>query len=319
MLSSIAGLLLVPSYAYPLAALMLGLAAGQVWTRNWPACGSVVLASTSIGLLTMLLYSGVGAVSGWDRLLANRYVASRAAAQFWPGFRPHLYEVAAELFGPSMRWSGPVWLGLALLGGAVCWRLPPGPRRRAALLAWLLVALPIGLLAAQRVFPLARVLLYVPWAGAAWLLLVLPRQKSIRAMRPWAMPLAVGCLAGLGLLRLSLNEHQLRGAQRETIRIGQAYAWLRHAPNRRPSRVGMQAPIHELFFAHYLMLETHPNLRLASYRTPQPSGQFDFIVLTNAAAARGSRVTAPYRASYSDALVTIYTNTNPRLLPAQAR
>ena len=320
-LSSIAGLLLVPSYAYPLAALLLGLAAGFGRQQNWPALGSLLLAGMAIGLLTLLFYSPVGAVSGWDRLLANRYVAARAAAQFWPGFRPRLYEVAAELFGPSVRWSGPLWLGIALFGSAACWRMPASPRRQAALLAWLLVAVPIGLLAAQRVFPLARVLLYVPWAASLWLLLALPRQKSPGWANGWTLALALGGLMSLGLFRLYRNEAQLRGAQREARLVQQAYAWLRHAAPGQAStaRVGLQAPIHELFFAHYLLLEPRPPLRLVSYRTPQPNGPFGFIVLTHAAAASGGRVPASYQASYSDALVTIYTRSGPLRQPARAR
>ncbi|WP_345049850.1 hypothetical protein [Hymenobacter glaciei] len=313
-LSSIGGLLLVPSYAYPLAALLLGLAIGILRQRDWPAFGTLALAGAGIVLITLLLYSPVGAISGWKQLLANRYVASRASTQFWPGFRPRLYEVAAELFVPSVRLAGPLWLGTALLGGAISWRLLPGTRRQGALLAWLLLALPIGLLAAQRVFPLARVLLYVPWAGCVWLLLSLPRVKSTGPTRQWAMRLALVGTAGLGLFRIYLNEPRLRGAQRETQLVQQAYTRLQQvAPaGKRASLIGLQAPIHELFFAHYQLLEPHPPLRLVSYRTAQPNAPFDFIVLSHAAAASGNRVPSRYVASYSDALVTIYTNSVPR-------
>lgn len=317
-LSSIAGLLLVPSYAYPLAALLLGLGAGIAWEKNWPALGSLALAGVSIGLLTLLLYSPVGAVSGWERLLANRYVASRAAAQFWPGFRPRLYEVAAELFGPAVRWSGPLWLGLALLGGAIGWHGPAGPRRRAALVAWLLVVLPIALLAAQRVFPLARVLLYVPWAGGVWLLLVMPRWKSVGRARRWALGLGLGCAAGLGLYQVYLNEAGLRGAQHETYLVQQAYSWVRQAapPGTATPLVGLQAPIHELFFAHYLLTAPQPPLRLVSYRSQLPNRRFDFIILSRPAAA-ASRIPPAYVARYSDALVTIYTYLPSHQSPVQ--
>ncbi|MET4073193.1 hypothetical protein [Hymenobacter sp. UYCo722] len=318
MLSSVAGLLLVPSYVYPLVALLLGAAAGMCRDRNWPALGSLTMAGAIIGVVVVLLYSPIGAISGWDRLLANRYVTSRAAAQFWPGFRPRLYEVAAELFGLPVRVSGPLWLGIALLGGAISGRMLGGARRRAALLAWLLVALPIGLLAAQRVFPLARVLLYIPWAGGLWLMLGAPRLKSTGRARKWALPIAVAGLAGMGLHGLYLREPQRRGSQRETRLVQQAYSWLRHAvrPGSQAPVVGLQAPIHELFFAHYLALSQNPSLHLVSYRTPQPDKQYDFIVLTHAAEAAGSRVPKPYLASYSDILVTIYTNPAPRQQPA---
>ena len=317
-LSSTTGLLLVPSYAYPLTALLLGLALGICRSRAWPALGSLVLAGAAIGLLTLLLYSAVGAVSGWEQLLANRYVASRTAAQFWPGFRPRLYEVAAELITPSVRLSGPLWLGAALLGGVLGGRLPAGARRRAALLAWLLLALPIGLLAAQRVFPLARGLLYVPWAGAVWVLLAMPRYRSTGRARQWATRLTLGGVLGLGLFRLCRNEPHLRGARRETQLVQQAYDWLRRAaPGPIPYSVGLQAPIHELFFAHYLLLaEPHPAFRLVSYRTRQPDRGFDFIIITNREATTDRRPPPPYVARYSDALVTIYSQPGPHPVPA---
>ena len=319
MLSSVAGLLLVPSYAYPLAALLLGLAGGLCRDRNWPTLGSLALAALAIGLVTLLLYSPIGAVSGWDRLLANRYVAGRAGPQFWAGFRPRLYEVAVELFGQSVRISGPLWLAIALLGGVISGHMAPGERRQAALLAWLLVALPIGLLVAQRVFPLARVLLYVPWAAGVWLLLGLPRLKSTGLARQWAMPIALVSLVGLNLDSLSRRKPELRGSQRETRLVQQAFTWLRYVarPGTPAPVVGLQAPIHELFFAHYLLLQPRPALRLVSYRTQQPDRRYDYIILTHAAAAAGSRVLSPYIASYSDTLVTIYTNPTPRQQPAR--
>ena len=317
--SSVAGLLLVPSYTYPLAALQLALAVGTYRAHGWPALWCVVLAATAIGLTTLLLYSPVGTVSGWGRLLANRYVASRAASQFWPGFRPRLYEVAAELFAPSVRVSGPLWMGIAVLGGAISWQALSGFRRRAALVAWLLVALPIGLLAAQRVFPLARVLLYVPWAGSVWLLLSLPRVKIVGVAGLWATQLVLGSLVALGVYRLYLNESQLLGAQHETYLIQQAYNWLHKAAptGTTPQLVGLQAPIHELFFAHNLTGSPGPSFRLISYRTTQPPAQYDFIVLSHAAVAAGRSVPAPYFASYSDALVTIYAKPTPRRQPVR--
>ena len=313
-LSSITGLLLVPSYAYPLAALLLALAVGFFQRKDWAALGSLALAGMAVGLITMMLYSPTGTISGWHQLFANRYVTSRPAAQFWPGFRPRLYEVAAELFVPSARVSGPLWLGLALLGGTISWRLSAGLRRQAALLAWVLVALPIGLLAAQRVFPLARVLLYVPWGACVWLVLAWPRGKSTGLARQWSLRLVGGCLAGLGLFRLYLQEPQLRGSQRETALVQQAYQWLGRAaqPGSLPPMVGLQAPIHELFFAHYLALAPKQSMHLVSYRTQLPGKPYDFIVLSRAAAAAGRRIPAPYVASYSDALVTIYAKPTAR-------
>jgi hypothetical protein len=172
------------------------------------------------------------------------------------------------------------------------------------------------------VFPLARVLLYVPWAGCVWLLVAWPRGKNTRGkntgrVRPWAMRLAIMVLAGLGLFRLYWQTPGLRGLQNETYLVQQAYHWLQQTGHSRGLGpvVGLQAPIHELFFAHYLALAPHPNMRLVSYRAKKPTVFYDFIVLTHAAAATGCRVPATYVASYSDDLVTIYTHPIPHPQP----
>lgn len=152
--SSILGLFTIPTYAYPTVGLGLALAGGLGRQRQLAElCWAVAI----IGVINLLLYAPKGTISGWGQLLGNRYVATRSAVQFWPSFRAVLYETAAELFGPSLRLTGPAWLGVAALGDWTAQRmLPAGTRRQAALLAWMLLASPLLLMAVQRVYMPAR-------------------------------------------------------------------------------------------------------------------------------------------------------------------
>ena len=273
--SSILGLYTIPTYAYPLASLALGLGAGLLAQRRWPEVRALVVAGAVIVVVTLLLYAPVVAVSGWAQLTANRYVAAKTAAQFWPAFRAVLYETAAELFGPSLRLSGPAWLGAALLGAAVVRRwLPAGPTRRLGLLTWGLLALPLLLMAAQRVYAPVRVLLYLTFFGyllGALLLVRLPWRRWLVAR--WRWPLVLALVVGVAAPRLYNHQAQVRASRAETQQLQQAYRWLRAQPRlpaSAPAQVWLYAPLHELFFAHYIQqdagTDTSPGLlRLKSF------------------------------------------------------
>lgn len=310
--SSILGLYTIPTYAYPLVALGLVLAAGLGRQRRLPELFGAVFV---IATVSVLLYAPVGAVSGWDRLLSNRYVATRSAAQFWPAFRAVLYEMASDLFGPSVRLSGPAWLALALLGGgAARYWLPPGPRQRVALAAWVLLATPLLLMAVQRVYMPSRTLLYLTYAGYLLLGLLLARAGS-RAfhrfqcqLHPWRWAAIAAVVVGVGGFRLYQNQAQLRSAQHETKLFEQAYHWLRRQPRPagRPVRVWLRAPLQALFFAHYNQTTLGQGPQLVTYDAPWPAEAYDFIVLNNQFVASAASRTAAYRQVYHDQLITIY-------------
>ncbi|MCI1187548.1 hypothetical protein MON38_08965 [Hymenobacter sp. DH14] len=306
--SSILGLYTIPTYAYPLVGLGLVLAIQLTRQRRLI---ELVWASLIIGTVSLLLYAPVGAVSGWDRLLGNRYVATRSAAQFWPAFRAVLYEMGAELFGPSLRLSGPAWLGAALLGGwAARWLLPAGPRRQTAMLAWVLLATPLLLMAGQRVYMPTRALLYLTFAGYL-LLALLATRAARRATRPFGLfrwPLIVAVVLGTGGLRLYRNLPQLRYSRHETQLLTQAYQWLRQQPTPRPARVWLRAPLQALFFAHYNQTTNGPHPHLTAARNSWPGQAYDFIVLGNRFPAPAADQRAGYRLAYHDELISIYAH-----------
>ena len=306
--SSILGLYTIPTYAYPLVALGIALAVGLVCQQR---AREVLLATLLIGVVSGLLYAPVGAISGWDRLLGNRYVATRTAAQFWPSFRAVLYEMAAELFGPSLRLSGPAWLALAALGGGAAHRLvPAGPRRQTALVAWGLLATPLLLMAVQRVYVPTRALGYLTLAGYLLLaLLALPGwQRLARKLRlarlRWLLIMVV--VLGTGGYRLYRHQAQLRYARHEAQQLQQAYQWLREQPlvARRPVRVWLHAPLQALFFAHYNQLATGPRPQLTAQNTAWPAEKYDFVVLANQLPA--FTPAAGYQRAYHDQFTTIY-------------
>jgi hypothetical protein len=299
--SSVLGLYTVPSYAYPLAALELGLAAGLLGQRRWRELPTLALATAGIGLLTGVLYAPVGAVSGWEQLLGNRYVAARP--DFWPHYRAVLYETGAELFGPSLRLSGPAWLALAALGGVAAWRrLPRGPRRTLALLAWLQLLVPLLLMALQRVYAPVRTLLPLTFFGYLLVLLLLTERLRWpgRAHRLTQVLALLGAL-GLGAYRLALDQPRLQASRHETRLFRQAYAWLQRQP--RAQRIWLNAPLHELFFAHYARQQPGALRELHSGRHWPAAGRYDYLVVKNQPAYPAP---ASYRLAYHDELVHIY-------------
>lgn len=308
--SGILGLYTIPTYAYPLVGLSLALAGGLGRHRR---LAELVWAGLIIGTVSLMLYAPVGAVSGWNRLLGNRYVAMHDAAQFWPAFRAVLYETAAELFGPSLRLSGPAWLGAALLGGWAAHRLlPAGPRRQAALLAWVLLATPLLLMAAQRVYMPTRTLLYLTFAGYLLLGLLATQagQRGTRRFNRLRWPIIIVIVLGTGSFRLYRNYPQLRYAQYETRLIEQSYQWLRQQPRSpgRTTRVWLRAPLHALFFAHYNQPSAELQPLLFTRNETWPSEFFDFAVFSNRFPAPTSSQTEGYRFAYHDQLITIYAH-----------
>ena len=308
--SSILGLYTIPTYAYPLTGLLAGLGVGYLAQGRRQRLGEAVLAGVAIAMVTGLLYLPIILVSGWQQLVANRYVATHTAAQFWPTYRAVLYETAAELFGPSLRFSGPAWLAGALLGAAAVRRwLSPGTGRTLGYLAWAMLALPLLLMAGQRVYAPVRSLLYLTFFGYLLASLLFERIPMRRWLRPglrWSLVLLL--VAGTGALRLYHHQSQVQAAASETQQIEQAYQWLksRQSPTGPPARVWLAAPLHELFFAHYLSQNPQAPMVLYADGSQVPQRPCDYVVLRNDFSAAARLVGTQYHPLYHDRLVTIY-------------
>lgn len=312
--SSILGLYTIPAYAYPLAGLGLGLGGGLLVQRRWARLRALAAAGLVIVVVTGLLYAPIVMVSGWQKLASNRYVAAKSAAQFWPPFRAILYETAAELFGPTLRLSGPAWLAGALLGGwAVRRWVAAGPARIMGLLAWVLLAMPLLLMAAQRVYAPVRTLLYLTFFGyllGGLLLRRLPMRRWLAAR--WQWPVIIVTVLSIGGWRLYRHQAQVRASRYETQQLEQAYHWLNSQPAKaaQPVRVWLYSPLHELFFAHYAsQSKAKPHLQLQSGGKDGPRGAYDFVVLDNYFGATAKIISRQYQPVYHDYLVTIYQPT----------
>ena len=311
LLTSVLGFYTIPTYFYPFVGLMLGLGGGYLLRARWPELRALVVAGLVIFVITLLLYTPVIVVTGLPSLVANRYIAAKTSAQFWPPFRAVLYETAAGLFGPSLRISGPAWLGGALLGGVALrhW-VPAGPRQTLGLLAWAMLVVPIPMMTLQQVYAPLRTVLYLTFFGYLLLALLgrqwLPRR---RLPSPWRWPLIAGLVLAIGGYRLARHQGQVRASRYETQQLEQAYQWLSRQPGRpaQPRRVWLNSPIHELFFAHYALQQPHPTtLRLFSGTNQGPRQPYDFVVTDNYYPQTAGRVRARYRLVYHDYLITIY-------------
>ena len=308
--SSILGLYTIPTFAYPLASLLASLGVGFLIQRRGQNFWGLAVAGVVILAVTMLLYTPIITVSGWHQLVANRYVATKTAAQFWPSFRAILYETAAELFGPSLRLSGPAWLAGALLGAVVVRRrLPAGSKRTIGYLCWAMLAMPLLLMVVQRVYAPLRTVLYLTFFGyllAALLLLHLPVRLRLAGSIRWLLILLL--ITGVGTLRLYRHQTQVQASRAETEQLQQAYQWLQtHAGMAdQPTQVWFYAPLHELFFAHYLHQDAKLNLVLHSDGSAGPDQSYDIVVLDNFFSATAKIVRSEYHSIYHNRLVTIY-------------
>ena len=308
--SSILGLYTIPTFAYPLASLLASLGFGFLVQRRGQNFWGLAVAGVIILAVTLLLYMPIITVSGWNQLVANRYVVAKTAAQFWPSFRAILYETAAELFGPSLRLSGPAWLAGALLGAVVVRRgLPAGSKRTIGYVCWAMLAMPLLLMIVQRVYAPLRTVLYLTFFGyllAALLLLHLPIRLRLASGIRWLLILLL--ITGVGTFRLYRHQTQVQASRAETQQLQQAYQWIQtHAGMAdQPAQVWLYAPLHELFFAHYLYQDAKQNLMLHSGGSAGPDQPYDIVVLGNLFSSTAKIVRSEYHSVYHDKLVTIY-------------
>lgn len=303
--SSIIGLYTVPTYASPLAALGAGLLAAS-WQcsprwrqRFW---GQLLLAGIIIGTTTIVLYTPVGCVSGWPRLLTNRYLAPHSLAAFGRTIPAYLYEAADLVLGPPR----PALVGVAVVVGLmplVLWHA----RRRGqmlwlAWLSWALLLGPLVLMPMQRVFMPARVLVY-----ATYFLYLLATLGAAYVATWWRGRLAAWFPAGgllvLLLFRIVEISSKLPALQHDRQvedATDRAYHWLRTQPS---GAVLIGAVDYEMAFHHYAMLDRRP-LLMGSQRVAGVC--YPYLVWGKNLPSRPNWAALPYRVAYEDAQVIIY-------------
>ncbi|UOG72750.1 hypothetical protein MTX78_11495 [Hymenobacter tibetensis] len=269
--SSILGFYTIPTFLYPFLALSSGLLVGLVWQRRWLEIGHLVLAGSIVGLTTLLLYLPVLCVSGVQQLVGNHYVATMADTVFWNQYLRYLRSLADMLAGNGR--IGMVAGGaLMALGPALVWLLPR-PNKALAIVAWLLVLLPIPLMAVQQVLVPPRALLCMSYFGCvlgSLVAIALLTRLRVAAKYQLALSLLLVGAYGAYQFRRQLAPHQ--DEVREEQQMQAAYAWL---TNQGKTRVLLAAPTYELFFRHYAQQE---NRSLLLHSSPAPGQQYDYTV-----------------------------------------
>ena len=308
---SVVGLYTIPTYAGPLLALGVvlgaaGLGFGPRYRRRfWGQC---LVAGAIIGATAVALYAPVGCVSGWPRLLANRYIVSNSLATFWHQGPAHLYETANALLGPVR----PGLLGTAALLALAPLALLRDQRRpgRGQWLAWgcwVLLVTPVVLAVAQRVFVPARVLIYAVY----FLFLLAALGADFVAIRwrgrwPARVPLGLlGALLAFRVVELGTQVPALFQTQREEEAVVRAYRWLRAQP---PGAVFLAAPYHQFMFFHYGLLNGHP---LPLHSQHGAGQRYPYLVWMKALERPAWASALPYRPAYEDPQVIIYALAPP--------
>ena len=236
--AGVAGLYTVPTHFYILVVLGLALLTGfgrQKGRQRRQQLCYLAVATLSIATTTALLYSPVGAVSGWASLLHNPYVHSLSWAEFCQGFyNPYLLGAASQLWGQGKS-SLLLLSGLSIAAG-VGLRWVQQPARALGWVCFGVVFGPLLLLVAQHVFVPARALLMV-MLGSFILLALLLREVShrwwplFRARWPeWWRGVYLGILVLIISLYGSYRLHR-EAAAMEAIAVqheylGRQYAWL---------------------------------------------------------------------------------------------
>jgi hypothetical protein len=286
-LSACLGLYAVPTHLYTVLGLGLGLLIGIGRLQGRPrdlGLAQLAISSGGIGIVMLICYAPVGAVSGWSALLANRYIARSAWLVYKAAIGPFLVTTAADFMG-HRGWSVLVFSSMVVSVPPVlvlARGLPQATRRIAWLLygqltLWLLVAI------AQRVYPPTRTLLLVLFAF--FMLAALIGHLAVRYYWPtlrWqrAVAVSVGLLGGgYGSYRLVRERGVLSFLLTQQATLRPAYVWLRTHPVR---RIWVASREYALIWHHYDLADGLPPLPLlvkedASSRRAQSTGEVEVL------------------------------------------
>ena len=310
--SSLVGLYAIPTYAAPFASFLLVLLASCMTLPpqiRGPFGRQVLTAGLIIGATTLVLYSPVGCVSGWSRLLANRYLTPTSLDEFTRVIRAYIYDAAMLLFGMAR----PALIVLAALLGLtpiVLWRTElSATTKRAAWTCWALLLVPIVLMLLQRRFIPARVLIFTTYF--AYLLVTLGAAFAAQRWKAyWVARIPLALLVVLLTLRVGEMVSQIPAIIRTHDReagVGLAYRWLLSQPK---GEVFLQAPLYGFMFYHYNSLDTK---FLAADSRREAGKRYTYLVVEkNQPTLPEWAQTLPYHAVYEDELARIYVLNSSR-------
>lgn len=301
-IASVLGFYVIPTFLYPFVSLGLGLLLGLGWQRRWLELGHLLLAGGSIGVTTLLLYWPVGCVSGWRQLVGNRYVATLSDTIFWPQYLRYL-RILADMLAGNGRVGLVAGGGLIGLGPVLFWLLPR-PKQGVAMLAWLLLAMPLVLMAAQQVQVPARVLLYTSFFGCVLGSLVATALLTrLRVSAPAQLLLGLLVVSAYGGYQFQRQLAPHQDEVREHHQMQAAYTWLSRQGH---PRVLLAAPDYELYFRHYAQQERRPVLL---HTTPAPGQTYNFTVQGRGANPLPAWALPPfYVPVYRNGFVVIYAH-----------
>jgi hypothetical protein len=239
--SAILGLYAVPPHLYTVLALgfalLIGILRGS-GRRRIIRLVHLTVVTVGVGVVVLVLYSPVGAVSGWEALLNNSYISPDP----WPLYRvfigPYLMSVATEVIGREGL-STLAFLAVLLLVPPVLLlaRRLPAPTRRLGWVLYALVTIWLPIAIAQRVAPPARTLLMVFFAflllAALLGQVVVLYWPSLRRLRVLALPGISLLLCLCGGYRLNRQWTIFCGWKQRQEAMIPAYHWLRSQHLRR--------------------------------------------------------------------------------------
>lgn len=305
--SGILGCYTVPAFAYVVASASSYLGLVFLGRRDWARLGHTVAVGAGVGAGAALLYAPLLLLSGWRLLLANGYVVSLpgpafvralpAFAWFTEGTLAGQRTVGALAFLAGLGAFG--WLLRARAGAGLAPDLRAAVRRLGPPALWF-VLLPYALLAAQRVLPPERVLLYK--ALYFFVLVGLVVDAGLRAYPgPWGPRLA-GLGVALFVAYQTYTMHYLVMANRRYVgAIWRAFDWLATQP---PGRVLVgvnESSLHFLFLAHYRT----PGRRWQFDTSARPGVRYRYVVVPPD--YQGPyRPPRPARPAYHDGVDEIY-------------
>ena len=275
--SGVLGLYAVPTHLYALLGLGLGLLVGfgqQPARQRRINLTRLALVSVGIGVVAVVLYAPVGAVSGWPALLANRYVARHPWPEFRVGFGPFLVTTATELLGQRGLSAAAYLVLLALAPLALRYGRLAAAARQLGWLLYVQLTLWLPLAVAQGSYPPARTLLLVllafllllalsgeallAWWQPAWLPAPPAALQGPQPSR-WGLPLLALTLLVYSGYRLHREQVVIVGRRQEQQELRRAYRWLRRQPLR---RIWVEPRAYAIFWHHYALSAGQPPLPL---------------------------------------------------------